>query len=231
MSFQHAIFALAITLAPATTLAAEADPTPTRTVEGTTVISDLHPAVKVTVPQSAVFVGSVRWPLYDVVDAEIYLFVEADQDKVVERLYLIQFEAYLPSHPELKFDYPTSNPEKTDLGPFSVHVRPEFSTAKGGGDAPAGSDVGQMQKLLSDNGYTLPYGALSVRFVHLPTPDQRKELLMVYGETLVPAVLQINEAAAAGDKVIALDAVYDALIERGKAAFSIELLNDGKTAQ
>jgi hypothetical protein len=74
--------------------AATAGKAPERVVQGTTVTSASDPAVRITVPKSAQYVGADRWDLYDVADCEIHVFVEADAQKIIQRLYWIQFEGY-----------------------------------------------------------------------------------------------------------------------------------------
>ena len=67
-------------------------PEPEREVQGTTVTSR-DPPIRVTVPKDARYVGADRWPLRGVADCEIHVFVDADADKLIQRLYWIQFEA------------------------------------------------------------------------------------------------------------------------------------------
>ncbi len=90
--------ASALALLLVSTAATAADKEPERKVEGTTVTSDQDPAVKVTFPATAQYVGSDRWDLYGIADAELHVFVEADAQKRVQRLYWVQFEGYLPDN-------------------------------------------------------------------------------------------------------------------------------------
>ena len=54
--------------------------------------------MRITVPNSVQYVSAARWDLNDIADAELHVFVDADAQKRVQRLYWIQFEAYLPSN-------------------------------------------------------------------------------------------------------------------------------------
>jgi hypothetical protein len=47
-----------------------------------------------------------------------------------------------------------------------------------------GSDGHAFRALVSDKGYRLPPWMMDVRFIHLPTPDHRKELMIIYGEDM-----------------------------------------------
>ncbi len=78
-----------------------AAPLPTRSVEASTLTSERDPSVRIELPKQVRYVGADRWILYGIADAEIHVFVEADERKHVRRLYWIQFEGYLPTRPEL----------------------------------------------------------------------------------------------------------------------------------
>src|SRR5687768_13990604 len=64
-------------------------------------VSHAGEGVTVRVPASATYVGGERFTLYDVADCEIHVFIEADADRRMRRLWWIQFESYLPAKPEL----------------------------------------------------------------------------------------------------------------------------------
>ena len=79
---------------------------PERTIRGHTVGSTHDPAVLIELPASATYVGADRWLLRKYADdIELHAFVDADRARQVRRLYWVQFEAYLPSRPELKHRY------------------------------------------------------------------------------------------------------------------------------
>jgi hypothetical protein len=99
MVFRNSL-ALACLLTTASLLNAQT-PKPDRTVQDHTIVSAHDPRVTITLPKQAQSVGADRWILYDIADCELHIFVEADA-KVLQRLYWIQFEAYVPSRPELK---------------------------------------------------------------------------------------------------------------------------------
>ena len=84
---------------------------PERVVNGSRLISKSDPAIVIKLPRNAVHVGADRWDLYDIADAELHVFVEADRDKVVKALYWIQFEAYLPTNTHI-YNYTKDEPVK-----------------------------------------------------------------------------------------------------------------------
>jgi hypothetical protein len=189
---------------------------PEREVRGTAIRSDRDPAVRIELPASARYVGGHRWTLYDVADCELHLFVEADESKRVQRLYWIQFEGYIPSRPELKYDY--SENAKADFAgrPFFVNV----SAGEPNRTPRAGSDLEQVQQLIRANAYTLPDHSINVRFVNLFDGD-RKELMIIYAEDLGPTGFTSADLNAGGRAERERPAIERKLIENAKARIAL----------
>jgi hypothetical protein len=187
-----------------------------RTVEGATVISTQDPAVRVTVPKEARYVGATRWILYDVADCEIHLFVEADATRTVKRWFWIQFEGYIPSRPELK--YAPKDTRIENIGGLDFQVRARFGPTA---ETPrAGSDLERVVQLLEKNGYKLPPHMMNTRFTHF-FDQMRKELMIIVSEDLAPT-------GFASEQLIANNAVKpewapigEALVQRSKAAITL----------
>lgn len=216
-----AFAAASLAAMPAAAQPAADFPAPERTVEANAVVSQRAPAIRVVVPDAAVYLGAVRWPLYDVADAELHVFVEADEHRLVERFYWIQFEAYLPSRPDAHYDYPNSNPETVELSGYTVHVGPGFGEGEGREVRP-GSDSEAFRRMITENGYRLPNWIGSVRFVYLPTEDQREELMLIYGENLDPTALTMAEAMRSGAEGISWDELTTPLVARALQGFRLE---------
>src|SRR6478609_8540531 len=78
---------------------------PERVVQGSTIISQHDPAMRIELPREAQYLGADRWVLYGVADCEIHVFVQADSKKQVKRMYWVQFEQFVSSRPELEHNY------------------------------------------------------------------------------------------------------------------------------
>ena len=151
---------------------------PERTVHGNTVVSSHDPNARIELPESATYVGSDRWLLEAYSDMiELHAFVDADADKHVNRVYWVQFESYLPSHPELKHQY--DSVRHITLGGMDFYV--DFWVKRTDGNEEPDSDGAHFKALLRSEGYTLPKSMMSARFVHL-MDHSRKELMLIYGE-------------------------------------------------
>lgn len=195
-------------------------PSPERSVSGNVLTSTTDPAIRVVVPDDAEYIGSVRWPLYNVTDAEMHVFIEADDYGLVERFYWIQFESYLDDNHHT-FDYPQSNPQTMELDGRTVHVLPGMTMANPP-EIREGSDGSMFRQLVAEAGYRLPTYMANVRFVELFEPSHRKELMIIYGENLDAVITQLGAAQARGRESFAFAEMYPPLIER--AASNLDLM-------
>jgi len=171
--------------------AVAADKQPERQVKHTTITSSHDPAVKITLPKAAKYAGAARWDLYDCCDAELHVFVEADAQKRVRRLYWVQFEAYLPNN-TYTYDYPFT--EKTTHGGREFDVNTSFGPTNK--PVRAGSDFERVRALVSQAGFSLPAETMSVRLVHLLDAAKRKELMFIYTEDLAASGASAEELSA-----------------------------------
>ena len=165
-----------------------ADKSPERTVQGTTITSRTDPVLKIKLPAPAQYLGADRWDLYNVADAEVHVFVEADAQKKLQRLYWVQFEAYLPDNTH-SYDYPFK--EKLTHGGLDFDVTTNFRPTSG--PARPGSDRERVLKLVEKGGYSLPAETMSVRLVHLLDEAKRKELMFIYAEDLAASGFTVEQ--------------------------------------
>lgn len=145
-------------------------------------------SVRVRVPKSAIHVASERFILYGVADAEVHVFVEADKERRIRRLYWVQFESYLPSRPELAYDYADGN-RKIELAGTATWLR--AGPASTSGPMRAGSDREHVIGILKRAGIAIPAEVMNVRLVQLlddpaGTGKGRRELMVIYSEDLAP---------------------------------------------
>jgi hypothetical protein len=166
---------------------------PERTIRGHSVVSTHDPAVLIELPASATYVGADRWLLRKYADdIELHAFVDADRARQVRRLYWVQFEAYLPSRPELQHRY--TSPRHVTLGgmDFFLDTWLEHDSAE-----EPDSDGAHLDTLLRSAGYRLPKSRISVRLVHL-MDDSRRELMYIYSEDTVATGFSADDLAKGG---------------------------------
>ena len=189
-----------------------AQPAPERTVEGTTLTSARDPQITLTLPKAARYVGADRWVLYGVADCEIHVFVEADGQQV-QRLYWVQFEAYLPS---VKAAYNYSSPTRVTIGGREFLVDGSVFATNAPYRRPD-SDRERVTKMLQSKGYTLPAEMMTRRLVHLPDAEKRKELMIIYAEDLAPTGFAAADLREGGKAAAEWPRLERELLERAVA--------------
>ena len=222
MPFSSTVLALAIAgLAPPA--AAEVPTAPAAKVEANTVT---HPgeSVMVRVPASATYVGSERFNLYGVADAEVHVFVEPDADRRMRRLWWVQFESYLPSKPQHHYDY--SDNRRSVLGGTTTWMRAGPTSTSH--QMRAGSDRDHVVGILKRAGIGVPAEVMNVRMVQLlddpagTGKGARRELMVIYSEDLALTGKTLAELTTDGKPNEAWAPIEEALVKRATDSLSIE---------
>jgi hypothetical protein len=197
---------------------ASASTQPERKVSGQTITSTHDPAVRITFPHDFKYLGAVRWPLYDLADAELHIFVDAGPDKRVRRYYWVQFEQYLPSRPYAKHDYSGSEARAQFAG-WDWYVDADVAHYPYKPKRPD-SDGAHARRLLTDQGYTFPEATGQLRLVHLTDASLRKELMIIYEEDL--SRLGVKASAVEDPKATGHATFRDLLLDRAKNSMKVE---------
>jgi hypothetical protein len=168
-----------------------------RQVRDQTMISKELPSADLTFGKDFQYVGGQVVNLYGNADAEQHLFVKAAGSGPVQGFYWVQFEHFLPTN-QYTYDY---KPDRTtDIGGlqfiYDVKSFTDYSVVL----HDPRSDGAAIASLLASHNLTFPKRAAHVRMFHLPTPDRRVELMIIYGEA-VPGDSQLP----AGDDGVSLD--------------------------
>jgi hypothetical protein len=193
---------------------------PERQIDHNAIISERDPKLRIELPASVQYVGADRWILYKIADCELHAFVEADEQKNVQRLYWIQFEGYIPSRPELHHTY--DSPRHATIGGLDFYV--DTWTSSADDKSKPGSDSEHIRKLIEARGYKMAANAMCLRLVHLLDEAKRKELMIIYAEDLGPtgfSAVDLNKGGKAHDQWPTLE---KGLIERAQE--KIVLRND-----
>jgi len=191
---------------------------PERRVVANVITSEHDPKVRLRLPKAVQYVGADRWVLYGIADCELHAFVEADEQKNVQRLYWVQFEGYIPTRPELKHEY--NSPQHANIGGMDFYVD-TWVRSRDGKTRP-GSDREHIEALIRQRGYKMPAGMMDVRLVHLLDEQKRKELMIIYGEDVTPTGFNaagLDEGGKAHDR---WPAIEKALVERAVKMIVIE---------
>lgn len=191
---------------------------PQRQVHARTIISNELPAVDLTVEKDFRYVGGQVVNLYGNADAEQHLFVKGPDSGAVQAFCWVQFEHFLPTN-KMTYDYTGDRP--TDIAGLSfLYNVKSFPDYAGMEAEDARSDGAAIARLLAQHGLAFPKRAVRVRLIHLPTPDHRTELMIIYGEA-VPEDSPIPVRAEGLRLDDAFPEVSDTLLKRTRRSFSL----------
>jgi hypothetical protein len=197
---------------------------PERVVVNNTLLSQRDPAVEIRLPGSVRYVGSDRFVLTDprlgsFDDCELYAFVEANAHGDIRKLYWVQFEAYLPNQPQLRHTY--DSPRHVTIAGLDFYLDTWVSAAA---TAPTpGSDEAHLQSLLASQRLRRD-DSMSVRLVHLTDATRRKELMVIYAESLAPTGFSAAELKEHGADHAKWAAIERGLIRRAEHSIAIRVV-------
>ena len=152
----------------------------TRGVKGQVFTSTYLPAIRMRFDRGLKYVGSQKFILYDRAEAEQHFFVEADAGRRIRRMYMLQFEGYLPGV-DAKYDY--APVETVNLGGVDYIVNAESVTNVAAALAQnPQSDSARAVEFLKGKGYSVGESVRFQRFVRLVDESKRSEFIMLYVE-------------------------------------------------
>src|SRR5437660_12333609 len=157
--------------------------TQTRRVKGRVLTSTSLPPIRIKFDKSFKYVGSQSFILYDRAQVEQHFFVNANKQNRIKRMYMMQFEGYLPNI-KATYDYPLT--KTVNLGGQTYIVNSE-----GIPNVPAAlkqnpqSDVTRAASFLESKGYRISESIMFQRFVRLVDDAKRNEFILLYVEEAV----------------------------------------------
>lgn len=199
---------------------ADTERAPARLVTGNVIVSPADPAARIVLPEGVRYLGTRRWDLRGIADADLHLFVEQDGDGRAVRGYWIQFEQYLPSAPEARYQ-PISADDPVALGRMRFHTRTRYGPGRPVAPPP-GSELEKVAELLDASGIEVPAETMSVTFHAVIGEAARKELLIIYFEDLSAAGLTRAGLDAEDGHGPLTDRLQKIAVERAQARISVE---------
>ena len=167
--------------------------TRTRRVKGRVLTSTFLPPIRIKFDKSFKYVGSQSFILYDRAQVEQHFFVDADKQQRIKRMYMMQFEGYLPS---IKATYDYALTKTVNLGGQTYIVNAESIP-----NVPAAlkqnpqSDVTRAASFLESKGYRIGESIIFQRFVRLVDEAKRNEFILLYVEDTATGAFAENEKA------------------------------------
>jgi hypothetical protein len=166
-----------------------------RYVKGRVLTSVELPPLRVRFSKAFKYIGSQRFILYGRAQVEQHFFVDADKQRRIKRMYMLQFEGYLPGISDA-YNYPVT---KT----VNLAGQNYIANAEVVPDVPAAlkqdsqSDIAHAASLLENKGYSVGKAIMFERFVRLVDEAKRNEFILLYVETLgdhpLPQMEQVEQ--------------------------------------
>lgn len=203
------LVSLALVLAAATPITAQR---PQRTVDGSLVSSDALPAIRLTVDPAFRFLGRMPFTIRDLAAGERLVFAVVD-GRTIRRMFVLQFEGFLPGRPEIyRYDFSQAR----EIGGLRWRGN-AWAYSDAAQRAGGGNEGTQMHRWLAEQGYETPDVQLMYRFVTLGDERRKDELILFYLEGVDdPSWLPQSETASAAWQAKATE-----LERRALAAFRI----------
>jgi hypothetical protein len=160
----------------------QVEPQPRR-VKGQTLTSDSRPSIRIKFGTAFKYVGSQQFILYDRAQVEQQFFVAADKQQHLKRMYMVQFESYLP---DIKGAYNYTITKTLNLAGETYLVDAEFLTNVSAViKQDSQSDVAHAASFLERKGFHLGEAIVYQRFVRLIDETKRSEFILLYVEDAI----------------------------------------------
>ncbi|HUR37243.1 MAG TPA: hypothetical protein VM009_05465 [Terriglobales bacterium] len=180
-----------------------ADPQPVRTVAHHTITSAADPAITIKVDKDLRYVGSFAFTIKNVAGGERHIWVKADRNQRVQRMFILQFEGYFPGSPH-RYNYSPRN--ITHLGANDYNSNGFLYDDTAYHRENPGNEAEGTRKFLEALGYKLDAEQLLYRFYRaLPDADlaknNRNEFLIFYLEPMKELGITMKETTERQDSV------------------------------
>jgi hypothetical protein len=152
----------------------------TRRVKGQVLTSIYLPSIRVRFDKRFKYIGSQKFILYNRAQVEQVFFVDADSQQRISRMYMVQFEGYLPNI-NATYDYPVTKTISLGGQTYIVDAEsiPNVSAAL---KQDPQSDVAHAASFLKGKGYRVSESIMFQRFVRLVDDAKRNEFILLYVE-------------------------------------------------
>ncbi len=163
----------------------------TRRVKGQILTSASLPPIRIKFGKAFKYVGSQQFILYDRAQVEQHFFVDADKQQRIKRMFMVQFEGYLPN---VSGSYNYSVTKTVSFAGQSYIVDAEvIPNVPAAIKQNAQSDVARAASFLEGKGYRIGEGIVFQRFVRLVDEAKRSEFILLYVEDLSGAGVDAAE--------------------------------------
>ncbi len=188
-----------------------------RAVKNNTIISPALPNIRIRVNKAFTYAGKVDFKIRDVAQGERYIFIET-QDKRITRLFIAQFEGFLPSN-VLTYNYSFQNGIDLAGHRFKQNTF-AFSNEEARSENPSG-EAALTAAFLREKGFVLDDELMTSRLVNVPDQERRHELILFYVENVSSTGRRLQEFYNGDEETNVWKNVSKALTARAFKNFEI----------
>ena len=190
----------------------------TRYVKGQTLVSDEFPQISVSVNKSFQYLGKFDFTLRNIAGGTRFVFVDADKQKNVKRLFIAQFEGFLPG---IKHTYNYNFDKAPFIGKHKFRQNTfAYSNSASEREDP-GNEGSLTAKFLREKGYKFEDEFMMSRFVTVPDAERRHELILFYIENVSTTGKTIVDFYSGDDETQIWRDISVGLTARSRKAFTI----------
>jgi hypothetical protein len=165
-----------------------------RPVKHQVLTSTYLPSIRVRFDKRFKFVGSQKFILYGRAQVEQHFFVDADKQRRIKGMYMVQFEGYLPNV-NATYNYPAT--KTVNLGGHTYIANAEsIPNVSAALKQDPQSDVTHAASFLESKGYRIGESIIFERFVRLVDEAKRNEFILLYVEDTGTGASAENEKAS-----------------------------------
>lgn len=187
------------------------------------VLISLHePALAISVDAAFTFVGSHPISIRDVGAGERFVFVEAT-DKAIRRLFIAQFEGFLPGVDDY-FRYDLTGKPVVAGYPFRSNAY-AFDLSESIASNPTGESA-STHRFLRAKGYSVPNQWMMWRSLTIADAQKKKELILFYVEDAASTGLTVADFYAGDSVTKEWVEIQEGLKTRANRAFQVAELDE-----
>lgn len=203
---------------------------PDRYVKDNKLISQTLPEIEIQVAEEFTYAGSFFFEIKAMSEeyppeihgkaiaaGDRYVFVAADANKKVTKLFIVQLEGFLPEI-EYTYNYNFSTADSIGNNKYRQNIW-FYDSAKLAGENPE-NEGALTRAFLKNKGYSMEDEFMMSRWVGLASKDRKNEIIIYYLEMLKSSTGHSLEEYEGMDKEQA-ESIRNALVERSMRSFSI----------
>lgn len=204
---------------------------PKRSVDGNVLTSNKLPEIEITVNEEFSFIGqfdfeiiasSDEYPEHlqgkPVAAGERYIFATMDENRSINKLFIVQFEGFLPAN-EFIYNYNFSSADSIGGNKYR-HNTWFYDSKKLAQENPNGEGA-KTRTFLEGKGFILEDEFMMSRFVGLASDDRKNEIIIFYHEMLNKTTGESLDEYENSSSIAKAKSIRNSFIQRSRQSFNI----------